>query len=151
MMNGEILLVILIIIGLIGSSPIISTAATILLALKLSSLEILFPALESRSLDIGLLFLTMAVLVPFADEKISWREIKPLFTTWYGILALVGGALATYMNGKGLELLQFDPEMIIGLVIGSIFGIVFLRGIPVGPLMAAGITAFFLSIIKLFT
>lgn len=36
--------------------------------------------------------------------------------------------------------------MIVGLVAGSIIGIVMLRGIPVGPLMAAGITALLLQI-----
>ena len=35
--------------------------------------------------------------------------------------------LATYMNGKGLDLLKMDPQLIIGLVIGSIIGIVMLR------------------------
>lgn len=146
-MNGELILVILILIGLVGRSPIIATAASFLLILKLTALNHLFIPLEERSLEIGLLFLTMAVLVPFADNKIGWKEIKPLFTTWYGILSLIGGALATSMNGKGLQLLQVDPEVIIGLVIGSIFGIVFLRGVPVGPLMAAGITA---ALLKLF-
>jgi uncharacterized membrane protein (DUF441 family) len=146
-MNGEMILVILILIGLVGRSPIIATAASLLLVLKLTELDHLFIPLEGRSLEIGLLFLTMAVLVPFADDKIGWKELRPLFTTWYGILSLTGGALATYMNGKGLQLLQVDPEMIIGLVIGSIFGIVFLRGVPVGPLMAAGITA---ALLKLF-
>lgn len=146
-MNGELILVILILIGLVGRSPIIATAASFLLILKLTALNHLFIPLEERSLEIGLLFLTMAVLVPFADNKIGWKEIKPLFTTWYGLLSLIGGALATSMNGKGLQLLQVDPEVIIGLVIGSIFGIVFLRGVPVGPLMAAGITA---ALLKLF-
>lgn len=150
-MNAEILLVVLIVIGLIGRSPIISTAASFLLVLKLTALEALFISLESRSLEIGLLFLTMAVLVPFANEQIGWKEIKPLFTTSYGVLAFAGGALATYMNGKGLELLQLDPEMIIGLVIGSIFGIIFLRGVPVGPLMAAGVTVFLLKVLQLFS
>jgi uncharacterized membrane protein (DUF441 family) len=65
------------------------------------------------------------------------------------VLALLGGALATYMNGKGLDLLKVDPQLIIGLVIGSIFGILFMRGIPVGPLMAAGITAFLLKVFRL--
>lgn len=147
-MDASILLIILIIIGLIGKSPIIATAASFLLILKLTSLEHLFAPLEARSLDIGLLFLTMAVLVPFATEKITWKDIKQIFTSWYGILALLGGALATYTNSMGLHLLQVDPEMIIGLVIGSIFGIVFLRGVPVGPLMAAGITALLLTILK---
>lgn len=140
------MLVILIIIGLIGRSPIIATAASILLVLKLTSLERFFPSVERRGLELGLLFLTISVLVPFASEKVSWRDVIPLFTTLMGILALAGGAIATYMNGKGLDMLRSDPQLILGLVIGSIIGIVFLRGIPVGPLMAAGITAVLLKI-----
>ncbi len=146
-MHSELLLVILIIIGLVGRSHIIATAASLLLILKLTSLERFFPAVERRGLELGLLFLTMAVLVPFANDKIGWKEISPLLTSWAGILALVGGAFATYVNGKGLEILRLEPQLIVGLVIGSIIGIVFMRGIPVGPLMAAGITAF---LIKLF-
>jgi len=149
MMNGELLLVILIIIGLIGRSNMIATAASLLLILKLTSLGRFFPAVERRGLELGLLFLTMAVLVPFANEKISWRDVSPLFTTPYGIMALAGGALATYMNGKGLDLLRMEPQMIVGLVIGSIFGIIFLKGIPVGPLMAAGISAMFVKLAEL--
>lgn len=145
-MNGNVLLVVLIIIGLLGRSHIITTAACVLLVVKLISLERYLPTIERRGLELGLLFLTMGVLVPFASEKISAKEIGSVFTTWVGILALVGGALATYMNGKGLELLKFDPQLVVGLVIGSIFGIVFLKGIPVGPLMAAGITAFLLKV-----
>ncbi|MCZ8520656.1 MULTISPECIES: DUF441 domain-containing protein [Paenibacillus] len=147
-MNGDILLVALIIIGLIGRSHIITTAACVLLIVKLISLDRYLPTIERRGLELGLLFLTMGVLVPFASERISVKDVTSIFTTWPGILALLGGAIATYMNGKGLELLKIDPQMIVGLVIGSIFGIVFLKGIPVGPLMAAGITAFLL---KLFT
>lgn len=144
------MLVILIIVGLIGRSPIIATAASMLLVLKLTSLERYFPAVERRGLEIGLLFLTISVLVPFANEKVSWRDVTPLFTTVLGILALAGGAIATYMNGKGLDLLRTEPHIIVGLVIGSIIGIVFFRGIPVGPLMAAGITAFVLKLVDWF-
>lgn len=146
MVSGEIMLVILIVIGLIGRSPIIATATSILLVLKLTALERLFPVVERRGLELGLLFLTISVLVPFASEKISWRDITPLFTTVIGMMALAGGAIATWMNGKGLDLLRTEPSIIVGLVIGSIIGIVFLRGIPVGPLMAAGITAFVLKL-----
>lgn len=145
---GEIMLVGLIIIGLLGRSHIIATAASILLILKLTSLERFFPTVERRGLEFGLLFLTMAVLVPFANSKIEWKDITPLFTTIPGLLALIGGATATYMNSKGLALLKLDPELVVGLVIGSIIGIVFFRGIPVGPLMAAGITAFLIQMFR---
>lgn len=148
-MNGNIVLVILIIVGMLGRSHIITIAACILLAVKLIDLDRYLPTIERRGLELGLLFLTMAVLVPFASNKISLREITSVFTSLPGIIALAGGALATYMNGKGLELLKIDPQLIVGLVIGSIFGIIFLKGIPVGPLMAAGITALLLKIAQL--
>lgn len=147
---GDILLVGLIIIGLIGRSPIIATAASLLLILKLTNLDHYFPAIERRGLELGLLFLTIAVLIPFANGSIGYKDVLALFTSLPGVLALAGGAIATYMNGKGLDLLKVDPEIIVGLVIGSIFGIIFMRGIPVGPLMAAGITAFFLKIFSFF-
>lgn len=147
-MNGDLLLLALIVIGLIGRSHIITTAACILLVIKLISLDRYLPTIERRGLELGLLFLTMGVLVPFATEKINMKDIVAVFTSWPGLIALTGGAIATYMNGKGLELLKIDPQLIVGLVIGSIFGIIFLRGIPVGPLMAAGITALLLKIVQ---
>jgi uncharacterized membrane protein (DUF441 family) len=147
-MNPDLLLVLMIVIGMLGRSPIIATAASLLLIVKLTHLERFFPAVERRGLEMGLLFLTIAVLVPFASGRITFKEVVSVFTSLPGILALIGGALATYMNGKGLDLLKVDPQMIVGLVIGSIFGILFLRGIPVGPLMAAGITAFLMKLFE---
>lgn len=148
MLHGELVLVALILIGIIGRSSIIATAASILLILKLIQLERYFPTVERRGLEFGLLFLTMAVLVPFATEKVTWKDVGSMFTTLPGILALVGGAIATYMNGKGLTLLQWEPQIIVGLVMGSIFGIIFMKGIPVGPLMAAGITAILIQVFQ---
>lgn len=148
-MSGQIILVILIIIGLIGRSPIISTAACVLLIVKLIHLERYLPTIERRGMELGLLFLTFSVLVPFASERIQSKEIIAALTSWPGILALAGGAAATYINGKGLEMLKFDPQIIVGLVIGSIIGIVFFRGIPVGPLMAAGLTAILFKLFSL--
>ncbi|GGD70188.1 DUF441 domain-containing protein [Paenibacillus nasutitermitis] len=148
-MGGEIVLVVLIIIGLIGRSPIISTAACVLLIVKLIHLDRYLPTIERRGMELGLLFLTFSVLVPFASERIHTKDIMGALWSWPGALALIGGATATYVNGKGLEMLKFDPQLIVGLVVGSIIGIIFMRGIPVGPLMAAGITAILFKIFQM--
>jgi uncharacterized membrane protein (DUF441 family) len=148
-MNGEIVLVGLIIIGLVGRSPIITTAACMLLIVKLIHFQRYLPMIERRGLEFGLLFLTLAVLVPFASGRMQVKDIAQAFTSWTGWIALFGGAAATYLNSKGLELLKVDPQLIVGLVIGSITGIVLLRGVPVGPLMAAGLTALILKIAQL--
>lgn len=141
MLTGELVLVLLIVIGLIGRSHVLTTAACLLLILKLSHLERYFPTLERRGLELGLLFLMVAVLVPLVDGTLTMTDLIRVFVSPAGIAAMIGGLVATYLNGRGLHLLRQDPSLMIGLVIGSIFGIIFLRGIPVGPLMAAAIAA----------
>lgn len=148
-MYGDLVLVALIIIGLIGRSPIITTAACILLIVKLIHLERYLPSIERRGMELGLLFLTLAVLVPFAAGRVQAKDIVGAFSSWVGWVALAGGATATFLNSRGLEMLKVDPQLIVGIVIGSIVGIIFLRGIPVGPLMAAGLTAVLVKIVQL--
>ena len=65
------------------------------------------------------------------------------------MIALISGAVATTMNHQGLELLQRVPSLMIGLVLGSIVGVVFFGGVPVGPLMAGGIAALLLALYQL--
>ncbi|AEG14861.1 DUF441 domain-containing protein [Desulfofundulus sp. TPOSR] len=145
-MPGVTLLVALLLIGIVARSNLIAMAACVLLIIKLANLNFIFPLLEKRGLELGLLFLLLSILVPVATGKISEREMLYNLTSLPGLLALFGGALATHLNGEGLKLLQLHPEIIFGLMIGSIFGIVFLGGVPVGPLMAAGITALFMEL-----
>ncbi|BBI33065.1 DUF441 domain-containing protein [Cohnella abietis] len=149
-MYGELVLVTLIVIGLVGRSSIITTAACILLIIKLTHLERYLPSIERRGIELGLLFLTLAILVPFASGRIQPKDIAAAFSGWTGWVALAGGAIGAYLNSRGLETLKMDPQLIVGIVIGSIVGVLFLRGIPVGPLMAAGLTAVFLKMIQLF-
>ncbi len=148
-MGGEVILLVLIVVGIIGKAPLIATSSCLLLVLKLVNLTHYFPLIERRGLELGLLFLMLSVLVPFANGEISFKEIRLNIFSWPGLLAILGGCLATYMNGDGLRMLQYQPEIMVGLVIGSILGIVLFKGIPVGPLMAAGLTAVFLKIFRL--
>lgn len=148
---GEIILVVLIIIGIVGRASILATAASFLLILKLLSLQRYFPSLERRGLELGLLFLMISVLVPLVNGKIGTKDMLTTFLSIGGICALLGGIIATYVNGQGLYMLKMEPELMMGLVIGSVLGIVFLKGIPVGPLMAAAIAAMLMKLVSLVT
>ena len=61
-----------------------------------------------------------------------------------GISILVG-ALVAWLAGKGVPLMGEQPVLVAGLLIGTIIGVSFLGGIPVGPLIAAGILALLLG------
>lgn len=150
MNSSETIMVILLFVGILAKSSLISTSACIILILKFTHLNFIFPFLEQHGLQIGLLFMLLSILVPLANGKISNRDIIYNATSLPGIMAIIGGTLATHLNSQGLKLMQVNPEIIFGLVIGSIIGILFFNGQPVGPLMAAGVAALFTEVFKLF-
>jgi uncharacterized membrane protein (DUF441 family) len=140
------MLVALLLVGIVARSNLIAIAACVLLILRFANLNMIFPLLERRGLEVGLLFLLLSILVPIARGTVTEEDLLYNLTSVPGMLSIAGGALATHMNSEGLKLLGLRPEIIFGLVIGSILGIVFFHGIPVGPLMAAGIAALYLEI-----
>ncbi|GAB6157345.1 DUF441 domain-containing protein [Desulfotomaculum varum] len=150
MHGGEISMLILLLIGLAARSNLISICACILLTLQFSKLEILFPYLETHGLEVGLLFLLLSILIPIATDKVTTKELLYNVTSLPGLLAVVAGALATHLNSEGLKLMQINPGIILGLIIGSVIGILFFNGQPVGPLMAAGVTALFIEALNWF-
>lgn len=139
----------ILILGVLGGSQIIALSAGILIILQLVRMEVLFPFLEDRGLEIGLVFLVISVLVPFASGNVSNSQVLRTCFSVPGLIAFVSGMIATHLNGKGLEMLQVSPSIMIGLVLGSIVGVVVFKGIPVGPLMAGGIAALLLRIFNI--
>jgi uncharacterized membrane protein (DUF441 family) len=148
MNTTTLMLVLLMLLGILGRSNIIAAAAALLLLLQFTNLQRIYPLLERRALEAGLIFLVVSVLVPFASGRVSSREMLQSFITLPGVIAIASGIIATHMNCQGLELLQRFPHMMIGMVIGSIIGVAFFGGIPVGPLMAGGIAALLVQLLS---
>ncbi|AKX95502.1 DUF441 domain-containing protein [Neomoorella thermoacetica] len=141
MSAATVILILLMLLGILGRSNVIAAAAAFLLLLQFTSLQRFYPILERRALEAGLIFLVVSVLVPFASGRVAPRDMLQSFVSLPGLIAIASGIIATHMNCQGLELLQRFPQMMIGMVIGSIIGVAFFGGIPVGPLMAGGIAA----------
>jgi uncharacterized membrane protein (DUF441 family) len=149
-LTPDIFLILFIIVGVIGRVNIISIAASILLVLRMLRLERYFPMLERRSLELGLLFLMLSILVPLASGKINARELTSSILSTAGVATVIGGIVATMLNARGLSLLQTYPSLLLSVVIGTIIGIVVFRGMPVGPLMATALAALILTVIGWF-
>ena len=150
MSSATLTLLVILILGIWGKSDVIVAAAAILILLQVVGVQRLFYILEGKGLEIGLTFLMLSVLVPFATGKVGSGEMLSTFISVPGLIMIISGMIATHLNGHGLTMLQQQPSLIVGLVIGSIIGVIFFGGIPVGPLMAGGIAALFLNIIQLF-
>jgi uncharacterized membrane protein (DUF441 family) len=146
--SERVLLLLLMALGVAARNALIVAAAGIVLIMQVLRLERFFPMLEKRGLEAGLIFLLMAVLIPFATGEVGWTEIRQSFTSFSGLAAIAGGIMAAVLSGYGVALLQVKPEIIVGMVVGTILGVIFFKGIPVGPLAAAGFTAVLLAMLR---
>lgn len=145
----ELILITLLFLGLFGRSNLVVTSACILLCIRYFNMDsILLPVLEQRGLEIGLVLLMLHILSPVATDRMTRKDLYSV-VSFKGFLALVAGALATKLNGDGLILMNANPEIIFGMTVGTVLGILLLKGTPCGPVMAAAVTAVFLQITSL--
>lgn len=116
----------------------VTFAVLLLLVFKLTPLADYFPLLNHYGLTIGIVILTAAMMVPLADGSIGIKEILKSFMTWQSLLAIVVGILVSWLGTRGIALIGTNPAIVNGLIIGTLIGVAFFKGIPVGPLIAAG-------------
>lgn len=150
MLRNNLILLAIFVMGLIFNNSLIAAGSGTLLVLRFLRLHAVVAMLDKRSLDAGLLLLLISVLAPFAMERVSLADVGRAFRQWDGLIAVAGGLIAAYLCGKGVVLLQEDPQVIVGLVAGTIIGVFLLRGVPIGPLAAAGFAAVLMQLARLF-
>lgn len=98
----------------------------------------------------GVLVITVAILIPIATGEIGFSHLLNAFKSPIGWVAIISGITVSILSSKGVGLLSGQPEITVALVIGTIMGVVFFKGIAAGPVIASGITFCILRIIELF-
>ena len=138
---ANLVLLALLAIGIIGNNHSVSVAVAVLLLIRLLSLDRVLPGLEKYGLQVGVIILTIGVLAPLASGRIGWEEISGTFLNWKSVVAIGVGIFVSYLGGRGIPLMSQNPLIVTGLMIGTIVGVALFRGVPVGPLIAAGMAS----------
>jgi len=147
-MYSEYLMLLLILaLGIIGHNTTVAYAVIIVLVLKLLGLTAMLDILSVNGLNWGIVLLLAAILVPIATGDVTIANMIDAFKSPLGVAAIVCGILAAMAGGGGVELLKNDPHIVAALIIGTIIGVCFFKGVAVGPLIAGGMTY---ALMKLF-
>lgn len=142
----SLLLLVLAALGIVSHNAPVSIAVLLLLLMRLAHLDKWFPVLEQHGLNLGILVLTMGIMAPLASGKIGTDTLVRAVVTPVSLLAIAVGVLVSYIAGKGVPLMAQNPIVVTGILIGTILGVALFRGVPVGPLIAAGLLAGLLGI-----
>ena len=149
-MSEYLTLLAVLILSVVGHNMTVVYAAVIVLAVKFFLPTEMLNYLGSHGLNFGIIILTAAVLVPIANGTVTIHTMINSFKSVIGIVAVTAGLLAAMAGGVGVPLMQSNPNVIPALIVGTMAGVFFFKGIAVGPLIAAGFTYFVMAIIEYF-
>ncbi|MBE7679167.1 MULTISPECIES: DUF441 domain-containing protein [Paenibacillus] len=141
----SLLLLVFAALGIISSNTPVTVAMVFLLLLRVLNVNQAFPWLEKYGLTLGIIILTIGVMAPLASGKMSLQTIGESFLHWKSLLAIGVGLLVAYLGGRGATLMSTQPTVVAGLLIGTVLGVALFKGVPVGPLIAAGILSLLLG------
>lgn len=137
----SLFLVTLIFLGVISQNNSITISATVLLLMQQTALVQFVPLVEKHGLNIGIIFLTVGVLSPLVSGRVQVPPVAE-FLNFKIIASVFIGIFVAWLAGRGVFLMGQQPVLVAGLLIGTVIGVAFMGGIPVGPLIAAGILSF---------
>jgi len=142
-------ILIILILSVIGNNHSVSIAALVLLLIKMLGFSTWFPIIESHGINVGITILTMAVLTPIAQGRISTNGMLEAFKTPIGIVAIIIGILVAWVAARGVPFMAGTPEAVTALIVGTIIGVCFFNGLAVGPLIAGGMVSLIISLFGL--
>ncbi len=142
---STIILICLAVLSYFVHNNAVTISILILLAIKITPLAQFFPYVEKQGIQLGIIILTVAVMAPLASGSLPASSLIKSFANWQSIVAILGGVFVAWLGGRGVHFMSAQPSVIGGLLIGTVIGVAFFRGVPVGPLIAAGIVSLFVA------
>ena len=133
-------------ISLIGHNMSVAYAVAAVLVMRILGLQQLFEVIGAKGISWGIILLTTAIMVPIATGQITWENIMHCFRSPAGIVSIFVGILVAVSGYLGVDYMKSSPEIATALIIGTMIGVFFFRGVPVGPLIAAGVVYVIMSL-----
>lgn len=141
MSQTGIALTAIIVLSVLFRDYLLGGAAALLLILHGLGAAPAMAALRSHSFDVGIFFLMVYLLLPLASDKLDLAELGKGLLSPLGIVALLAGLAVSYLGREGLDTLSGQPLMLFGVIVGTLAAVLFLRGLPAGLIIAAGLVA----------
>ncbi|KRK11413.1 hypothetical protein FD11_GL000154 [Ligilactobacillus pobuzihii E100301 = KCTC 13174] len=150
LMESWLFLLLVLAIALFGKNmSLIIAAVTVMVIKALPFATKWLPTIQSKGINWGVTIISIAILVPIATGEIKFRDLVSVFKSPAGWIAIACGVAVAVLSRYGVDQLSASPQVTVALVFGTICGVVFLRGVAAGPVIASGMTYCIVSLLGL--
>ncbi|MFP4882985.1 DUF441 domain-containing protein [Klebsiella pneumoniae] len=129
-------------LGFISHNTTVAISILVLIIVRVTPLN---AWVEKQGLTVGIIILTIGVMAPIASGTLPPLTPIHSFMNWKSLLAIAVGVFVSWLGGRGVSLMGSQPHLVAGLLVGTVLGVALFRGVPVGPLIAAGIISLFIG------
>lgn len=140
MSQAGIMLIVIFAASLIFRDRILAAAAGGLFLLTFLLDKDTLASAGKPAFSIGIFFLMVFILMPVATGKILISDLLAQCGRPQFFLAILTAAAISYFGGRGVSFMQ-QPQVLVAVVIGTLMGVLFLRGLPAGLVIASGIVS----------
>ena len=148
-MVNKIILLFLICISAFAKNKPLLIGSIIIFILSFLNKDYIAKLDKNIFLNGGLTLLMMWMLMPLIEtsNESSFINVRN-YLNLDGLIAVLSGFFVVTVAAKGLDLLNKNPSVLTGVLIGSIIGVTFFGGIPVGMMTGSGIAYLIIKILE---
>jgi uncharacterized membrane protein (DUF441 family) len=151
-MESWLFLGLILLVAFLAKNQSLLIAVLAIIVLKaIPNSDKLLTTLNQKGINWGVTLISATILVPIATGDISFKDLFETLKSPLGWVATIMGILVAILSARGVNLISQSPQVTVALVFGTIVGVVFLKGVAAGPVIAAGMTFFIMQIIQFFT
>lgn len=151
-MESWLFLGFILVVALVAKNQSLMIAVMAVLFLKiLPQSDKILTTLNQKGINWGVTLISATILVPIATGDIAFKDLLNTLKSPLGWVATICGVLVALLSARGVNLIAQSPEVTVALVFGTIVGVVFLKGVAAGPVIAAGITYCIMQLIQVIT
>lgn len=144
----DVLFVTMILLSAVTHNKSLCISLCVVLGLRwLRALPVL-EVIAGNGINWAIILLTVGFLSPLALERYSLQELREVFVSPAGWVAIAVGILVAIFGSKGVAVGQTDIVITMGVVMGTFFGVAFFKGNPVGPLIGTGMAYFAIALLR---
>lgn len=137
--NGiDILISLLLVLSIATKNKSMTISLATLLLVKYTFGESLLNKFSQYGLTVGVIILTIGLLSPLALGKYDFNQIKEVVLSRDGIIGLLAGVTVAILGSKGVAVSEINVQLLLGVIFGTIIGVAFFKGNPVGPIIGSG-------------